>query len=77
MRTMIPVRGSECIAGVHKSTHAPGWWSYVLYDGEGKMIGSDAIDFTGTVVTPDQVARVAFLLEVEYGLNAVSDRYGR
>lgn len=74
---MIPIPGTSAVAFVNKSKRAPGWWSYTLFDEHGKVFGTDAIDFTGLDVDAQQVARVAFLLEVDYGLNAMSERHGR
>lgn len=75
---MIRIPGTTCLALANKSRRAPGWWSYFLYDEcdeRGAMLGSasgvrllaaDAINLAGLSVTPEQVARIAFILEVDH-----------
>lgn len=63
--SMIPVPGTDVEAWVVKSRYAPGWWSYTLFDSNGGVVGSDAVRMPDQV-TQEQVARIAFLLEVEY-----------
>lgn len=68
---VVPVRGTDVTAYLGESTDARnGTWVYSLWNmsadvGE-EMFASDALDLSGLDVTPDQVARVAFLLSVEY-----------
>lgn len=75
--SMIPVPGTSVSAWVNKSRYAPGYWSYSLFDERGACIATDGVNFEGLDVDAQQVARIAFLLEVDYGLNAVSERYGK
>lgn len=41
-------------------------WTYSLWADADTVIASGEIDFSPMEVTPDQVARIAFLLECEY-----------
>jgi hypothetical protein len=73
---LILVPGTTVAAWVYPSKHAPGYWSYTLFDEDGKAFATDGVNFSGLDVDAQQVARIAFILEVDYGLNKVSERYG-
>jgi hypothetical protein len=77
-KSLILIPGTTVAAWVYPSKHAPGYWSYTLFDEDGQAIATDGVDFSGIEgLTAEQVARVAFLLEIEYGLNKASERYGK
>jgi len=62
------VRGTDVLAYLahHNGTDK---WTYSLWSGTGddeQVISTGQIDFDGMDVNPEQVARVAFLLDVEY-----------
>lgn len=63
---VVPIPGSTVAAhlGVHDgSSH----WAYSIWgSNDSSLIAAGWLDMTGIQVTPDQVGRVAYLLEVEY-----------
>lgn len=64
----VPVRGSDVVAFLGVRDMFPNVWLYSLWCADdNEMISTGEIDFGDMTVTPDQVARVAFLLDVEYG----------
>lgn len=72
----VPVRGSDVTAYLGRWDSNPHAWVYSLWTGEGEdetCIATGDLDLSagGTIepmsVSADQVARIAFLLEVEYG----------
>lgn len=69
----VPVPGSCVWAHVQRGESSPDEpgtvWEYSLWN-EGEevyMISRGTLDFKGLHVTPEQVGRVAFILDVEYG----------
>lgn len=61
-----PVPGADATVylGHHLNT---GRWDYSIWDGNDELIISGHLPpFEGLTVSPEQVARIAFLLEVEY-----------
>jgi len=64
-----PVPGTDvtCYLGVW--SNKPSEWIYSLWsvDWNGELVSSGSFDLTGLIVTPAQVARIAFLMDVEYG----------
>lgn len=68
----VKVPGTTVTACLGRWSHEPERWIYTLWSGDeplvdasGEWIG-DTLSFPGLDVTPGQVARVAFLLSVEY-----------
>lgn len=62
----VPVRGSAVTAYLTHSRSNPDWWSYSLWD-QDEFLMFGHFDEPGLAeATPDQVARIAFLLELEY-----------
>lgn len=64
----VPIPGTDVRAffGVYVSD--PFVWHYSLWTGDDEtLISADSLDMSGIAVIPEQVARVAFLLDVEYG----------
>ncbi len=47
--------------------HTPSNWIYSLFDENDDLITTGDIDFGDMTVTDEQVARIAFLLECDYG----------
>lgn len=65
---LVSVPGADAKALVTCSRFAPGWWNYLLtVESTGEWIASDAIELpTDMGIDHERVARIAFLLEVEY-----------
>lgn len=66
---IVPGTDVTCYLGVRDSR--PNEWIYSLWTGEGDdemALVTGSLDLSGLSVTPQQVARVAFLLEVDYAL---------
>lgn len=67
----IAVPGSNVTAHLGSFDVTPNKWNYSLWTGEGdteELLAVGELDLTGSglTVTPEQVARVAFILELEY-----------
>lgn len=74
----VKIPGTSCVARLgNRQELDPGHWFYTLWDEVGistedpteteeQMIAQGSMDLDGLTVTPEQVARVAFLLECEY-----------
>lgn len=68
----VRIPGTSVTAQLGKYRDHPNTWFYILWDdgdnGDGwpHQISVGDIDFTGLDVRPDQVARVAYLLDLEY-----------
>jgi hypothetical protein len=63
------VPGSDVTAYLGVHCDAPTVWNYSLWSGEGdaeELLHVGSVDMTTLDVTPSQVARIAFLLEVDY-----------
>lgn len=62
-----PVPGSSVTVhlGINPEGHNPTLWFYSLWEGK-TMTHTGRVDLAGLDVTPRQVARIAFLLEVDY-----------
>lgn len=63
---VVEVPGTSVTAYLGQSTERPDMWMYSLWSGDVEHVASGALDLSGLVVRPDHVARVAFLLSVEY-----------
>lgn len=64
----VPIPGTDVQAffGVRESD--PSLWIYSLWTGDDEsLLSFGSLDMSGLDVTPEQVARVAFLLDIEYG----------
>lgn len=58
--SIIPVPDTDDVtAWVVKSRRAPGWWSYTLFNTEGVVLGSDAIEMPENA-TYEEVALLAY-----------------
>lgn len=65
----VPVPGSDVVCHAGFDDDRPAVWFYSLWVGEGDdemLITNGELDLSGLPVTPQQVAKVAFLLEVDY-----------
>lgn len=60
---MVSIPGTTAVADIRNS--GTDWWWYDLYDENGSNIGHDCLNLNGLTVTPKQVARIAFILEVD------------
>lgn len=61
----VPGTNVTCHMGVYDS--APTVWAYSLWDDDDTLLATGRMDLDGLPwVKPEQVARVAFLLECEY-----------
>lgn len=66
MSFTVEVPGTRVVAEVGRR-HGTQEWAYTLWDDhKTEPVARGVIDFHPMRVTPDQVARVAFLLELEY-----------
>ncbi len=70
---VVPVPGSTVTAYLAQRRDDPSTWIYSLWedkeytDGyEDTYLAAGDFDLKGLAVTPDQVARIAFVLELEY-----------
>lgn len=66
----VPISGSSVVASLGVHDNDPERWIYSLWDeadNELDMISVGTLDLTGLTVTPSQVGRIAFILDVEYG----------
>lgn len=61
----VPVRGSSVTAYLGLRTRT-GEWIYSLWDVDDNVIASGTLGVVDMDITPDQAARIAFLLEVDY-----------
>lgn len=76
---VVPVRGSTVTAYLGRWDRTPHLWIYTLWTGRNGTEGDTELLATGDLdlsaggtdhpmdISADQVARIAFLLEVEYG----------
>lgn len=70
---IVKVPGTCVVAYLGNFAAEPDGWVYSLYDASNEeyadeeFIASGSLDFPGLNVSAEQVARVAFLLEVDYG----------
>jgi len=64
------IPGSSVTAYVGVFDDNPGHWAYSLWENdntvEAALVSDGHLDFPELGVTPDQVMRIAFLLDVEY-----------
>lgn len=63
------VPGTTVMAHLGQHVAYPERWSYSLWSSQGDdetFVASDHLSLPGLAVTPEQVARIAFLLSVEY-----------
>jgi hypothetical protein len=59
----IEVPGTCVRAYVASTVSDPDWWTYTLWsDEQSDPIASDTINLAGLNATPEQVARIAFIL---------------
>lgn len=73
---VVPIPGSDVVAHLGVWSHTPARWLYSLWTGHGdseELIESGILDLSevgpdGTPIdlTPDQVGRIVFILDVEY-----------
>jgi hypothetical protein len=63
----VPVRGTDVTAYLGVQERRPDHWAYSLWDAADNLISTGWLDMTGMPVTAEQVARIAFLTDVEYG----------
>ncbi len=64
---VVPIVGTDVTA--YLAEMEGGTWIYSLWAGEGDdeaLLSGDALELAGIRATPDQVARMAYLLDVEY-----------
>lgn len=61
----VPGSSTTVHLGVNPEGHNPSLWHYSLWEGE-RLTHYGSVDLAGLDVTPRQVARIAFLLEVDY-----------
>ena len=67
---IVPVPGTSAVAYLGNFEAEPDGWVYSLYDvdddHEESLIATGSLNLHGLNVTAEQVARIAFLLEVDY-----------
>lgn len=78
---VVPVPGTTVTAFLGIRDAEPTVWIYSLWEGEGddetspdertladeRMLATGRLDLSPLTPTPEQVARIAFILEIEYG----------
>lgn len=62
------VPGSTVTAYMGVMGHAPNDWTYSLWNESDELISSGTLRDLPGRITPGQVARIAFILDVEYGV---------
>ena len=63
----VRIPGTDAVAYLGIHDHSPSVWYYSLWTENDDLVSTGELDLSGLTLTPAQVARVAFLLDVDYG----------
>lgn len=67
----VPIPASECVVYLGVWDSRPNEWLYSIWTGEGddeRLVCNDRLNLAGLgPVRPDQVARMAYLVDITYG----------
>lgn len=70
----VPVRGATCTVALGVRDHTPALWHYSVWNNHDSLISFGSLDLRGLMpdgsdvnATPEQVARMIYVLDCEYG----------